>query len=112
MVAPPKRDTSATVVQAVVGYTIVASISLLVYGYGLFSVNAFQSTQSNHVFLSLSCGLSMGLATIGAVAVAWFALVSAPVWAGRCAALSVALLWAVVVTVNVVFLVLYFTDHK
>jgi hypothetical protein len=99
-------------VRIISNHIILCSISLLVYGYGAFVSNGFTTETAKNVFIGVSGGISMLLVTFSAV-ISW--IYARSVAHTRVTALGYAVLivlWAVVIAVNTVFLVLYYTVEQ
>ena len=91
-------------------HLIVSSISLMVFGYGQIATRNFDTQTARNVASGVNCGLSILLVSFSTVAAL---LLRAQSRTREMWSLAVVLvLWAVVVTVNVVFLVLYYTVEQ
>jgi len=106
------RTEDDVAVRIISNHIILCSLSLLVYGYGQFAARSFTTETAKNIYVGVSSGISITLVTFSAV-VAWiYARSVAHTQVTALGYVVLAVLWSVVITVNVVFLVLYYTVER
>lgn len=105
----PRSDIDVTT-RVLTVHLIVSSIALMVFGYGQIATRNFDVQTARNVAFGINCGLSIFLVSFSTVAAL---LLRVQARTREMWSLAVVLvLWAVVVIVNVVFLVLYYTVEQ